>query len=63
MLKRILKATIGLTVVSAGALAAGAVALANRRIDEWETLSLDDAGDGDFVSLSDRAQIHYIARS
>jgi hypothetical protein len=62
MLKRILKAAIGLTVVSAGALAVGAVALANRRIDGWETLSLDDAGDGDFVSLSDGARIHYIAR-
>lgn len=37
-------------------------AIGNKRIEEWETLTLDDAGEGDFVTLSSGARMHYIAR-
>lgn len=37
-------------------------AIGNRRIEEWETLTPDDAGEGDFVTLSNGARMHYIAR-
>jgi pimeloyl-ACP methyl ester carboxylesterase len=36
------------------------VLLGNKRLDKWETLTLDDAGDGDSVTLSDGARMHYI---
>jgi pimeloyl-ACP methyl ester carboxylesterase len=36
--------------------------LGNRRVDHWETLSLDDADDGAFVPLSDGARMHYVTR-
>ena len=50
-----------LAAFSAGALAS-LVALGNRRVDEWETLTTDDAVGGDFVTLSDGTRAHYIAR-
>ncbi len=37
-------------------------AIGNKRIEEWETLTPDDAGEGDFVTLSSGARMHYIAR-
>lgn len=55
-----------LAIVAIGALAgilASTVAwivLGNRRVDRWETLTLDDADTGDFVTLADRTRMHYI---
>lgn len=48
----------------AGVLASAAalVVLGNRRVDRWETLTLDDADTGDFVALGDGTRIHYLSR-
>lgn len=62
MIRRLFNGAIGLAALGAGALAVGVVVLGNKRVDEWETLTLDDAGDGDFVTLSDGARMHYIAK-
>ena len=62
MIPKIFKGAIGLAALGAGALTIGAVALGNRRIDRWETLTPNDADDGDFVTLSDGARMHYLAR-
>ena len=62
MIGKIIKGAIGLAAFGAGALAASAVVLGNRRVDRWETLSLEDANDGDFVTLSDGARMHYVTR-
>ena len=40
---------------------AALVLLGNRRLDKWETLTQDDAGDGAFVTLSDGTRIHYVS--
>jgi pimeloyl-ACP methyl ester carboxylesterase len=61
MAKRFLRFGIG-AIVSMTATAAAMIWLGNRRVDAWETLTLDDASDGDFVTLSDGTRIHYIAR-
>ncbi len=42
---------------------AALVVLGNRRVDQWETLTLDDAPEGDFVTLADGTRIHYLARA
>lgn len=39
------------------------VVLGNRRVERWETLTLDDANDGDFVTLSDGTRMHYLTRA
>ncbi len=62
MIKKLFGTMIALTALGAGALAATAVVLGNKRVDEWETLTLDDAGDGDFVTLSDAARMHFVQR-
>ncbi len=51
-----------LGALGAGAVAAAAIASGNRRVTRWETLSPDDAGDGDFVGLSDGARMRYLVR-
>ncbi len=61
MIKGIVKGAFGIAAFGAGALAS-AVVLGNRRVDAWETLSPDDAGEGDFVTLSDGARMHYVVR-
>jgi pimeloyl-ACP methyl ester carboxylesterase len=61
MIKKFVGATVALAALGAGALAATAVALGNKRVDAWETLTLDDAGDGAFVTLSDGARMHYVS--
>ncbi len=43
MIKKLFGTMIALTALGAGALAATAVVLGNKRVDEWETLTLDDA--------------------
>ncbi|MDE3090255.1 MAG: alpha/beta fold hydrolase [Chloroflexota bacterium] len=62
MIGKILKATLGLVAFGIGAAAASAVVLGNKRVDAWETLTPDDADEGDFVTLSDGARMHYVAR-
>lgn len=62
MFKKLFGPTLALTALGAGALAVAAVMFGNRRVDEWETLTLDDAGDGAFVTLSDGARMHYVQR-
>ncbi len=42
---------------------AALIVLGNRRVAQWETLTLDDAEEGDFVTLADGTRIHYLARS
>ncbi|MBI5034544.1 MAG: alpha/beta fold hydrolase [Chloroflexi bacterium] len=60
MIKRIVGTLVGLAGVGAGVLAASFVVLGNRRIDEWETLTIDDAVEGDYVELDDGTRLHYI---
>jgi pimeloyl-ACP methyl ester carboxylesterase len=48
---------LGTTALTAEALLHG-----RRQFEEWESLSLDDAEDGDFVTLSGGARMHYVAR-
>lgn len=36
--------------------------MGRKRLREWETLSCTDADEGDFVTLSDGARMHYLAR-
>lgn len=64
MIKKLfgITAGLGLAAFGAGALAAGIVMLGNRRVEEWETLTEDDANDGDYLPLSNGTRIHYIAR-
>ncbi len=62
MIGKLIKGAVSIAAFSAGAFAASAVVLGNRRVDYWETLSLDDADDGEFVTLSDGARMHYVAR-
>jgi pimeloyl-ACP methyl ester carboxylesterase len=60
---RTTKFVLGLLTVGAGiAAAAAAIIIGNRRVDEWETLTLDDAGEGNFVELADGTRMHYICR-
>lgn len=49
----------------AGVLASAAalVVLGNRRVDRWETLTLDDADTGNFVTLADGTRLHYLTRA
>lgn len=49
---------------AAGALALGALAIAwiNRRVQRWETLSPNDAQDGQFITLANGARMHYLRR-
>ncbi len=59
------KNLLGLTLGAAAGIAATTAALVllgNRRLDKWETLTQDDAGNGDFVSLSDGTRMHFVAR-
>lgn len=61
-MKKLLGVALG---ALAGVLASAAalVALGNRRVDRWETLTLDDADTGDFVILADGTRIHYLSRA
>ena len=61
MIRGIVKGAFGIAAFGAGALAS-AVVLGNHRVDAWETLSLDDAGEGEFVTLSDGVRMHYVTR-
>ena len=56
---------VGLALGAAAGVAgttAALVLLGNRRLDEWETLTQDDAGGGDFVTLSNGTRMHYVSR-
>lgn len=59
-----MKKILGIALSAAAGLAtttAALVWLGNRRLDKWETLTQDDAADGDFVTLADRTRMHYLA--
>ncbi|MBM3130423.1 MAG: alpha/beta fold hydrolase [Chloroflexi bacterium] len=59
------KTLLGVILGAAAGLAAttaALVSLGNRRVDKWETLTQDDAADGDFVTLRDGTRMHYIKR-
>ncbi len=62
MIRKMIKGTLGLAAFGAGALAASALVVGNKRVDAWETLAPEDAGAGDFVTLSDGARMHYVTR-
>ena len=64
MSSRSLKLALGLLAAGVGVAAAtaAAVMVGNRRVDEWETLTEEDAGEGDFVELADGTRMHYISR-
>jgi pimeloyl-ACP methyl ester carboxylesterase len=47
--------------VGGAATTAALVLLGNRRLDKWETLTLDDVGNGDFVTCSDGTRMHFVA--
>lgn len=59
--KRI-KAAIGAAAFGAGALTVSAIVLGNKRVDAWETLTPDDAEEGEFLTLSDGARMHNVRR-
>ena len=61
MIKKILGTILGLGALSAGVVAVSLIILGNRRVNEWETLTLEDAVEGDFVTLPDGTRLHYIA--
>lgn len=50
---------VGLT---AGIWATSTLVLGNRRVDEWETLALADAPEGNFVTLADGTRMRFIQR-
>ena len=58
------RVALGLLAVGAGVTTAAAIAVivGNRRVDEWETLTPEDAGEGNFVGLADGTRMHYIYR-
>jgi len=61
-----LKKLFGLALGAAAGITATTAAfilLGNRRLDKWETLTQEDAGAGDFVTLSDGTRMHYLSRS
>lgn len=60
MIGKLVKGAVSIAAFGAGAFAASAIVLGNRRVDHWETLSLDDADDGEFVTLSNGAHMHYV---
>ncbi len=62
MVRRAVRASLAVAALGAGALAADYVLAGRKRLREWETLSCADADEGDFVTLSDGAQMHYLAR-
>lgn len=62
MIRKMIKGTLGLAAFGAGALAASALVVGNKRVDAWETLAPEDAGAGDFVTLSDGTRMHYVTR-
>src|SRR5450756_2405370 len=62
MIGKMIKGAIGLAAFGAGALAASALVVGNKRVDAWETLTPEDAGVGDFVTLSDGARMHCVTR-
>jgi len=63
MIRTTVKLALGALALGAAAAAAVAAArLGNRRVDQWETLAPEDAGEGAFVDLSDGARMHYIVR-
>jgi pimeloyl-ACP methyl ester carboxylesterase len=61
-MKKLLVILLG-AAAGVGATTAALVLLGNRRVDRWETLTLDDAREGDFVTLSDGTRMHYIERA
>ncbi|MCX7841148.1 MAG: hypothetical protein N2559_17055 [Anaerolineae bacterium] len=61
-MKKLVGVTLGAlagVLVSATAL----IVLGNRRVNRWETLTLDDADNGDFVTLADGTRMHYLTRA
>lgn len=61
-MKKLLGIALG---AAAGVMAttAALVSLGNRRVDKWETLTQEDARDGDFATLSDGTRMRYVARA
>ncbi len=62
MSRNILRAGVAIAALGASALTAESIMSSRRRLREWETLTCADAEDGGFVTLSDGAQMHHIAR-
>jgi pimeloyl-ACP methyl ester carboxylesterase len=62
MVRKAVRAGLAVAALGASALAADYVLAGRKRLREWETLSCGDADDGGFVTLSDGAQMHYLAR-
>ncbi len=62
MARNALRAGLAVAALGASALTADFILSSRRRIREWETLACADARDGGFVSLSEGAAMHYIAR-
>ncbi len=62
MVRRAVRASFAVAALGASALAADYILAGRRRLREWETLSCADADEGGFVTLSDGAQMHYVAR-
>ncbi|MBI4786109.1 MAG: alpha/beta hydrolase [Chloroflexi bacterium] len=58
----IVQKSLALAALGASALTADGILLGRKRFREWETLACEDADDGEFLTLSDGAQMHYVAR-
>lgn len=59
---RAIRASLAIAALGTSALAINFARTGRKRLREWESLTCADAEEGGFVTLSDGAQLHYIAR-
>lgn len=62
MIRWMVKTTAAAAALGASAMAANIIFLGQKRLRDWETLRCEDAGEGDFVTLSGGERIHYVQR-
>ena len=63
MMRNLVRTSLAVATLGASALTARAIWGSRKRLREWETLACEDAEEGEFLTLSDGAQMHYILRS
>ena len=62
MMRNLVRTSLAVATLGASALTARALWGSRKRLREWETLACEDAEEGEFLTLADGAQMHYIER-
>jgi pimeloyl-ACP methyl ester carboxylesterase len=62
MLGQFFRTTKAVTTLGAGILMSDALFSSRNQLETWETLALEDAEGGDFITLSDGMRMHYITK-